>query len=137
MPGGRLPLTGFLVARDDGGGIEDSPWSVIYPANTFSANISNLKTGTYTVSVTPQNRRGSGPASTVTLQVMARPLPPPAASTYGYTTLRMNDDFTSPETIDFAGTAQAGQGIPGQFNSHSLTIHRLLPILQNRCATPY
>lgn len=66
---GGSPITGYLFARDDGGGADTGPWSDVYPASTTSLEFLYLKLGTYHLSVTPLNAYGQGPTTTLPVTV--------------------------------------------------------------------
>lgn len=107
---GRTPITGYLLARDDGGGVEAAPWSDVYPADTRSLDFLYLKTGTYHFTVTPINARGQGPTASVTVNVsvVSGPAVPAQAAAVGYSTLLFEDDFDAPTSIDMNSTGEAG-----------------------------
>lgn len=109
---GRPTVSGYILARDDGGGVENGPWSDIYPATSTSLDFLFLKSGTYQLSVTPFNKRGRGETTTVSVVISANtePIAPSQAINGGYNTLSFIDDFDSIDTIDFVGDAVKGQG---------------------------
>ena len=66
---GGYPITNYLLARDDGGGVETGPWSGSYPSSTRQLDFLYLKTGTYTLSVAAINAIGQSVSIPVTVTV--------------------------------------------------------------------
>lgn len=67
---GGSAVTGYRLARDNGGGAESGPWSTIDPADATYRDFLYLKQGaTYTFTVAAINANGDGPAEARTVTV--------------------------------------------------------------------